>query len=159
MSPSATAGQRAFGLDRGLPFPLADLEDAGLVVLEVGNLAETAPPAARHLDALKDNGGTLVVIDPRVTATAARADVYVQPVPGTDLALVNGVLHAIVSDGQVDQCYVDARTSGFDQVRQLVAGYWPERVERITGVSAPEAFEKSLCGSGIGANRSVGQII
>ena len=135
MSSAATAGQRAFGLDRGLPFPLADIEDASVVVLVGSNLAETAPPAARHLQALKDNGGTLVVIDPRVTATAARADVHVQPVPGTDLALANGVLHAIVSDGQVDQDYVDARTSGFDQVRQLVAGYWPERVERITGVS------------------------
>ena len=138
MSSAATAGQRAFGLDRGLPFPLADIEDASVVVLVGSNLAETAPPAARHLEALKDNGGTLVVIDPRATATAARADVHVQPVPGTDLALANGVLHAIVSDGQVDQDYVDARTSGFDQVRQLVAGYWPERVERITGVSAPE---------------------
>ncbi|HEY8821389.1 MAG TPA: molybdopterin oxidoreductase family protein [Dermatophilaceae bacterium] len=138
MSSAATAGQRAFGLDRGLPFPLADIEDATVVVLVGSNLAETAPPAAHHLQALKDNGGTLVVIDPRVTATASRADTHIQPVPGTDLALANGVLHAIVSDGQVDQDYVDARTTGFAQVRQLVAGYWPERVERITGVSAPE---------------------
>jgi len=141
MSSAATAGQRAFGLDRGLPFPLADLEDASVVVLVGSNLAETAPPASRHLEALRDNGGTLVVIDPRVTATAARADLHIQPVPGTDLALANGVLHAIVSDGQVDQDYVDARTSGFDQVRQLVAGYWPERVERITGVSTAEIVE------------------
>jgi len=138
MSSAATAGQRAFGLDRGLPFPLADLADAGVVVLVGSNLCETAPPAARHLDALKANGGTLVVIDPRMTATAARADVHVQPVPGTDLALANGILHLIVAGGGVDQDYVDARTSGFDQVAQHVAGYWPERVERITGVSAPQ---------------------
>jgi assimilatory nitrate reductase catalytic subunit len=138
MSSAATAGQRAFGLDRGLPFPLADIEDAGVVVLVGSNLSETAPPAARHLDALKANGGTLVVIDPRTTATAARADVHIQPVPGTDLALANGVLHAIVSAGGVDRDYVGARTSGFDRVAELVAGYWPERVERITGVSSPE---------------------
>jgi assimilatory nitrate reductase catalytic subunit len=138
MSSAATAGQRAFGLDRGLPFPLADIEDASVVVLVGSNLSETAPPAARHLDALKANGGRLVVIDPRTTATAARADLHLQPVPGTDLALANGVLHSIVSDGQVDQDYVEARTSGFAQVTQLVAAYWPERVERITGVSAPE---------------------
>jgi assimilatory nitrate reductase catalytic subunit len=138
MASAATAGQRAFGLDRGLPFPLADIEDAGVVVLVGSNLSETAPPAARHLDALKDNGGTLVVIDPRTTATAARADMHIQPVPGTDLALANGVLHSIVAGGQVDQEYVDARTTGFAQVRRLVAGYWPERVERISGVSAPE---------------------
>jgi len=141
MSSAATAGQRAFGLDRGLPFPLADLQDAGVVVLVGSNLSETAPPAARHLDALKENGGTLVVIDPRSTATAVRADVHLQPVPGTDLALANGILHTIVSDGQVDQEYVDARTTGFDPVRQLVAGYWPERVERITGVAASEIVD------------------
>jgi len=138
MSSAATAGQRAFGLDRGLPFPLADIEDASVVVLVGSNLSETAPPAARHLDALKTKGGRLVVIDPRATATAARADMHIQPVPGTDLALANGVLHAIVSAGHVDQDYVAARTSGFADVARLVAGYWPERVERITGVSVPE---------------------
>lgn len=138
MSSAATAGQRAFGLDRGLPFPLADIEDANVVVLVGSNLSETAPPAARHLDALKGKGGRLVVIDPRTTATAARSDVHIQPVPGTDLALANGILHAIVSAGQVDHDYIAARTSGFEEVARLVAGYWPERVERITGVSAPE---------------------
>jgi assimilatory nitrate reductase catalytic subunit len=138
MSSAATAGQRAFGLDRGLPFPLADLEDASVVVLVGSNISETAPPAARHLDALKRNGGKLVVIDPRMTATAARADLHIQPVPGTDLALANGVLHSIVSAGQVDQDYIAARTSGFAEVAEVVAGYWPERVERITGVSAPD---------------------
>jgi assimilatory nitrate reductase catalytic subunit len=138
MSSAATAGQRAFGLDRGLPFPLADIEDAGVVVLVGSNLSETAPPAARHLDGLKANGGTLVVIDPRTTATAARADIHLAPAPGTDLALANGVLHTIVSDGCVDHEYVGARTSGFEEVARLVAGYWPERVERITGISAPE---------------------
>jgi anaerobic selenocysteine-containing dehydrogenase len=66
--------------------------------------------------------GTLVVIDPRATATAVRADVHLQRVPGIDLAPANGVLHSIVSDGQVDQDYVDARTSGFAQVRALSAG-------------------------------------
>ncbi|MDQ1539159.1 MAG: assimilatory nitrate reductase catalytic subunit [Actinomycetota bacterium] len=141
MSSAATAGQRAFGLDRGLPFPLADIEDAGVVVLVGSNLCETAPPAVRHLDALKAKGGKLVVIDPRTTATAARADVHLQPAPGTDLALANGVLHALVSAGQVDRDYVDARTSGFADVAQLVSGYWPERVERITGVSAPDVVE------------------
>ncbi|HEX5336755.1 MAG TPA: molybdopterin oxidoreductase family protein, partial [Propionicimonas sp.] len=145
MSSAATASQRAFGLDRGLPFPLADIEDAAVVVLVGSNLSETAPPAARHLDALQENGGTLVVIDPRTTATAVRADVHLQPVPGTDLALANGVLHSIVSGGQVDQDYVDARTSGFEQVRLLVAGYWPERVERITGVCASEIAGLARC--------------
>ncbi|MFC4787172.1 molybdopterin oxidoreductase family protein [Nocardioides sp. MAHUQ-72] len=138
MSSAATAGTRAFGLDRGLPFPLADLEQADVVVLVGSNLAETMPPAARHLDALRARGGRVVVVDPRHTPTAARADLLVQPVPGTDLALALGVLHLLVAGGHVDEAYVAARTTGFEQVRRSVAAWWPERVERTTGVEVAE---------------------
>lgn len=138
MSSAATAGNRAFGLDRGLPFPLADLEQADVVVLVGSNLAETMPPAARHLDVLRERGGKVVVVDPRRTPTADRADLLLQPVPGTDLALALGLLHLLVAGGHVDEEYVAARTTGFDGVRRSVAAWWPERVERVTGVPAEE---------------------
>ncbi|WP_107766601.1 molybdopterin oxidoreductase family protein [Nocardioides terrigena] len=138
MSSAASAGMRAFGLDRGLPFPLADVEQADVVVLVGSNLAETMPPAARHLDALRARGGQVVVIDPRRTPTADRADVFVQPVPGSDLALALGVLHLLVAGGTVDEEYVAARTTGWAEVRESVTGWWPERVERVTGVPADE---------------------
>ncbi|KRF35105.1 molybdopterin oxidoreductase family protein [Nocardioides sp. Soil805] len=138
MSSAASAGLRAFGLDRGLPFPLADVEQADVVVLVGSNLAETMPPAARHLDALRARGGRVVVVDPRRTPTAERADVVVQPVPGSDLALALGVLHLLVAGGLVDEEYVAARTTGWADVRESVAGWWPERVERVTGVPADE---------------------
>ncbi len=138
MSSAASAGTRAFGVDRGLPFPLSDIERTDVLVLVGSNLAETAPPAARHLDALRERGGTVVVVDPRRTATADRADVFVQPVPGTDLALAQGILHAVVAGGWVDEEYVAARTTGFDQVRRDVAASWPELTERITGVAADD---------------------
>ena len=141
MSSAATAGNRAFGLDRGLPFPLADLQRTDVLVLVGSNLAETMPPAARHLDALRERGGRVVVIDPRRTPTADRADVVVQPVPGTDLALALGVLHLLVAGGHVDEEYVAARTTGFDEVRRSVAAWWPERVERVTGVPVAELRE------------------
>lgn len=63
---------------------------------------------------------------------------FVQPVPGTDLALARGVLHAIVAGGFVDEEYVARRTTGFDAVRRDVAAAWPELTERITGVPADE---------------------
>jgi assimilatory nitrate reductase catalytic subunit len=138
MSSAASAGTRAFGLDRGLPFPLADLEQTDVLVLVGSNLVETMPPAARHLDVLRERGGQVVVVDPRRTPTADRADVFVQPVPGTDLALALGLLHLVVADGNVDTAYVEARTTGFDDVRQAAASWWPERVERVTGVTADE---------------------
>lgn len=138
MSSAASAGTRAFGVDRGLPFPLADIEQTDVLVLVGSNLAETMPPAARHLDRLRSRGGEVVVIDPRLTPTAEKADVFVQPVPGTDLALALGVLHLLVASGQVDEEYVAARTTGFDAVRTSAAAWWPERVERVTGVPASE---------------------
>ncbi|MEP9384512.1 molybdopterin oxidoreductase family protein [Nocardioides sp. KR10-350] len=137
MSSAASAGNQAFGIDRGLPFPLADIERTDVLVLVGSNLAETMPPAARHLDRLRERGGTVVVVDPRLTATAERADLFVQPVPGGDLALALGVLHLLDAAGAVDEEYVATRTTGFDDVRRRVASWWPERVERVTGVEAP----------------------
>ncbi|WP_238694346.1 molybdopterin oxidoreductase family protein [Nocardioides daphniae] len=138
MSSAATAANLSFGLDRGLPFPLRDVETADLVVLVGSNMAETMPPAARHLDRLRASGGRLVVVDPRRTPTAERADLVLQPVPGTDLALALGVLHHLVATGAVDEEYVAARTTGFDDVRRSVTAWWPEQVERVTGVPADD---------------------
>jgi assimilatory nitrate reductase catalytic subunit len=140
MSSAASAGTRAFGVDRGLPFPLRDIERTDVLVLVGSNLAETMPPAARHLDALRERGGTVVVVDPRRTPTAERADVFLQPVPGTDLALALGLMHAVVAGGYVDEKYVEQRTTGFEQVRRDAASWWPERVERVTGIPADDVM-------------------
>jgi assimilatory nitrate reductase catalytic subunit len=141
MSSAAAAGQRAFGLDRGLPFPLEDIAHTGVLFLVGSNVAETMPPAMRHVSALRDNGGRVVVVDPRHTSTAAAADLHLQPVPGTDLALAHGIVHVLVAEGLVDDDFVAARTNGFDEVRRMVAGYWPEQVERVTGVPAGDIRE------------------
>ena len=138
MSSAASAGTRAFGLDRGLPFPLADLEQTDVLVLVGSNLAETMPPAARHLVNLRARGGKVVLIDPRRTSTADKADVFVQPVPGTDLALAQTLLHLVIAGGWVDEEYVATRTTGFQPVKDSVASWWPERAERVTGVPAGE---------------------
>lgn len=138
MSSAASASNRAFGVDRGLPFPLADVEHTDVLVLVGSNLAETMPPAARHLDRLRANGGHVVVIDPRRTATAERADTFLQPVPGTDLPIALGLLHLLDAAGAVDEEYVAARTVGWEDVRAAARAWWPERVERVTGVSAAE---------------------
>jgi assimilatory nitrate reductase catalytic subunit len=138
MSSAAAAGMKAFGLDRGLPFPLEDIPKTGCVVLVGSNLAETMPPALRYLTELKDNGGTLIVIDPRRTRTAEQADLHLAPRPGTDLALALGLLHVIVAEGRTDEEYIRERTSGWEEARAAAMAHWPEYVERITGVSVPE---------------------
>ncbi len=137
MSSAAAAGLRAFGLDRGMPFPVTDLAGADAVVLVGANVAETMPPFVRHLARARERGG-LVVIDPRRTATAELATLHLRPAPGTDLALALGLLHAAVADGLVDEGYVRERTTGFEQAWRVAAGWWPERVERVTGVAAAD---------------------
>ena len=141
MSSAANAGIRAFGVDRGLPFPLADIEETDVLVLVGSNMAETMPPAARHLSALREKGGKVIVIDPRKTSTATNADVVLQPVPGSDLALAQSLLHLIIGNGHVDEAYVAERTTGWDAVKASVMAWWPERGERVTGITAPELRE------------------
>jgi assimilatory nitrate reductase catalytic subunit len=138
MSSAAAAATRAFGLDRGLPFPLPDLAAADVILLAGSNAAETMPPFGRWLADQQAGGGALIVIDPRRTPTARRAAVHLQPTPGTDLALANGLLHIAIAAGAVDEAYVAERTTGFAAARRLAAAYWPERVERITGVTVAE---------------------
>ncbi|WP_327345882.1 molybdopterin oxidoreductase family protein [Streptomyces europaeiscabiei] len=141
MSSAAAAGMKAFGLDRGLPFPLEDIPKTGCVVLVGSNLAETMPPALRYLTELKENGGKLIVIDPRRTRTAEQADLHLSPRPGSDLALALGLLHLIVAEGLTDEEYIRERTSGWEEARAAAMAHWPEYVERITGVSVPELRE------------------
>lgn len=134
MSAAAAAQNRAFGVDRGLPFPVRDIRRARAILLVGANPAETMPPIMRHFAAAREAGCTLITVDPRRTRTAQLADRHLQPVPGTDLALALGMLHIAVAEGLVDEEYVARRTSGFDEARRIATAYWPERVERLTGV-------------------------
>ncbi|GAB7047912.1 molybdopterin oxidoreductase family protein [Catenuloplanes indicus JCM 9534] len=134
MSSAAAAGIRAFGIDRGLPFPLEDVGSADTLLLVGANVAETMPPFGRWLADQKARGGTLIVVDPRATPTAKQATLHLQPTPGTDLAIANALLHIALTEGLLDKDYLAERTTGFDDVRRTVANYWPARVERLTGV-------------------------
>ena len=138
MSSAAAAGTRALGADRGLPFPLSDLAAADVILLAGSNAAETMPPFTRWLADQQAAGGALIVIDPRLTPTARKAALHLQVTPGTDLALANGLLHVVIAEGHADEAYIAARTSGFEQAREVAAAYWPERVERITGITAAQ---------------------
>lgn len=141
MASAAAGANRAFGIDRGLPFPLEDVGGAAAVLLLGSNLAETMPPAVQHLAGARSSGG-LVVVDPRRSATADLAadgqGVHLQPVPGTDLAVLLGLLHVVWAEGLADAGYLEARTTGAAEVRRSVAAWWPEHVERVSGVPAED---------------------
>ena len=137
MSSAAAAGNRAFGLDRGLPFRVEDLDAADTILLLGSNVAQTMPPFIGHLDGARAAGG-LIVVDPRRTITARlTADgggLHLQPAPGTDLVLLLGLTHLVLAERLADTDYLARRTTGVDQLRLSVAGWWPERVQEHTGV-------------------------
>ena len=139
MSSAAAAGMRAFGVDRGLPFPLEALDTAGTILMLGSNVAETMPPFVQHLQGARDAGG-LIVVDPRRSATAAfTADgggLHLQPLPGTDLTLLLGISHVVIHEDLVDTAYLQKRTSGYAAVARSVNAFWPERVQSLTGVPA-----------------------
>ncbi|MFD1212199.1 molybdopterin oxidoreductase family protein [Arthrobacter sp. GCM10027362] len=139
MASAAAAGNRAFGLDRGLPFPLADLDSAHTVLLLGSNVADTMPPFVAHLQGARDAGG-LIVVDPRRSATAALtgggAGLHLQPTPGTDMALLLGISHVVVHEGLADQDFIQQRTDGYRSLRRSLNAWWPERVQAVTGVPA-----------------------
>ena len=134
MSSEAAAGIKAFGIDRGLPFPLEDIPGADAVLLIGGNPAETMPPLMQYFERQRENGGALIVADPRRTATAELAALHLQLTPGTDTALANGLLHVAAADGLLDHDFISSRTIGWEGVRRIITSFWPDRVERITGV-------------------------
>jgi assimilatory nitrate reductase catalytic subunit len=135
MSSAAGAAVKALGVDRGLPFPVEDIARADVILLVGSNPAETMPPLMQYFQAQSMARGTLIVVDPRRTITAQSATLHLRLTPGSDAALANGLLHLLVKRGAVDLDFVRARTEGFEQLRGVLATYWPERVEKITGVS------------------------
>ena len=138
MGSGANGNLRAFGIDRGLPFPLSDIPGAEAILLTGANPAETMPPVMQYFEAQRRRGGKLIVVDPRRSETAKRADLHLQITPGTDAALANGLLHVAMRDKLLDDIFIRARTNGFPAVRRICASYWPDRVERITGIPAAQ---------------------
>ncbi|MCM3687858.1 molybdopterin oxidoreductase family protein [Kocuria rosea] len=141
MSSAAAAANRSLGLDRGLPFPVTDLDDAHTVLLLGTNPAETMPPFVQHLQHAQEHGG-LVVVDPRRSATARMTEdgggLHLQPTPGSDLVLLLGLAHVVLHEGLADRDYLARRTRGLESFVPSVNAWWPERVEQVTGVPAEQ---------------------
>jgi len=139
---SAAAGQnRAFGIDRGLPFPVSDIAETKALMLWGSNCAETMPPIMQWVYEQKNRGGALIVVDPRRTDTARAAALHLQLTPGTDLLLANGLLFLAIEHGLIDRDYIARRTQGFDDVRRSVLTCDPAHVERITGVPIEQQMQ------------------
>lgn len=115
---------------------LADLEDARCILVIGSNTTECHPLVARRMMRAKAKGAMLLVVDPRRTQLSGLADLAVQPRPGTDIGLLNGMMHVIRANGWHDEAYIAERTEGFAELSAVLDEYPPDRVAEITGLSA-----------------------
>ncbi|CAO3351168.1 formate dehydrogenase subunit alpha [Azospirillum melinis] len=112
-----------------------DIQKSKALFFIGSNAAEAHPVAMMHvLKAKEQNAAPLIVADPRFTRTAAHANEYIRFRPGTDVALVWGILWHVLQNGWEDKDYIAKRVYGFDDIRAEVAKWTPEEVERVTGV-------------------------
>jgi anaerobic selenocysteine-containing dehydrogenase len=139
---AAAALKESFGCD-GQPGTFTDFDHADVIVLYGHNMAETqAVLWMRVLDRLAGpHPPKLVCVDPRRTPVADAANLHLAPLPGTNVALLNGILHQILENGWVDEDYVAAHTVGFDELAKRVREFPPERVAEICGVPADDLRE------------------
>jgi formate dehydrogenase major subunit len=110
--------------------------ETDVIFIAGANTSETHPVFGAALKRAHARGATLIVADPRRTELAARAEIHLQMLPGTDVALFDAMLNHILSLGLEDKDFIARRTNNFEAVRRAVAPYTPERAEQITGVPA-----------------------
>jgi ferredoxin-nitrate reductase len=139
---AAEALKETFGTD-GQPGSYADVDHADAICLYGHNVAETQTVLwMRMLDRLEgSHPPKLIVVDPRPTPAAQRADVHLAVKNGTNMALMNGLLHEIIANGWYDEEYIAAHTMGFEELRSAVEEYSPEKVAEFCGVPASEIRE------------------
>ncbi|QPI07675.1 formate dehydrogenase subunit alpha [Campylobacter concisus] len=133
---------------------LGDIQNAKSIFIIGANPAVNHPVGFRHfLKAKENNGAKLIVVDPRYTRTAAKADYFAQIRPGTDIPFMYGMMNLIFANGWEDKKFIDERTYGIDEIRKEAAKWTPEVVEDVTGVPAAtikeitEVFAKNRPGS------------
>ena len=113
---------------------LGDIQNAKSIFIVGANPAVNHPVGFRHFLKAKERGAKLIVIDPRYTRTAAKADYFAQIRPGTDIPFMYGMMNLIFQNGWEDKKFIDDRVYGMDLIREEAAKWTPEVVEDVTGV-------------------------
>jgi formate dehydrogenase alpha subunit len=117
---------------------IGEIEDAGCIFVIGSNTTACHPLIARRIYRAKEKGAKLIVADPRNIQLSRFADVAVNQRLGSDVALLNGMMHIIIANGWHDMEYIEARTEGYADLQLVVDRYTPERVSAITGVSVTD---------------------
>jgi formate dehydrogenase alpha subunit len=118
---------------------IEELEESDCILVTGSNTSETHPVIATFIKrAARLKGKTLIVIDPRRLMLTRHAAIWLRQRPGSDAALLNGLMHVIIRENLQDHAYIAERTENFEALREKVAGYTPAMVEQISGIPAAD---------------------
>ncbi len=119
-----------------------DMRNAKSAIYLGSNAAEAHPVSLLHMLHAKETGCKMIVVDPRFTRTAAKADQYVRLRSGTDIAFIYGVMYHVFKNGWEDKKYLEDRVYGMEKVRETVLAEWtPDKVEAVSGVNEETCFK------------------
>jgi len=121
--------------------PIDDIYHADVILIIGSNTHEQHPLVARRVvKAVRDRGARLIVADPRAIGLAGFSDVFIRQRPGTDVALLNGMMHVILAEGLANEAFIAERIDldSYQALRTVIAAYPPERAAEITGVPADD---------------------
>jgi assimilatory nitrate reductase catalytic subunit len=134
MVSAAAANKKAFGIDRAAN-PWSDLAQAELIWVAGANVAECFPILTSSIWQAREQGGRLIVVDPRITPIARTCDLFLPVKPGRDIALFNGILHLMIEHDWLDHDFIRAHTVHFERVAEHVQAWTPRRTAEVTGIT------------------------
>ena len=117
---------------------IAELEDADCILVIGSNTTSSHPLVANRILRAKSKGARLIIADPRLIQLAMNADLHLRHNPGTDVALLNGIIHEILRQGRQNSEFIDQRTEGFSEFREALNDFSVEKAAEITGVPAKD---------------------
>ncbi len=126
-----------------------DLANASMIILWGKNSAETNVQEMIHIEKARQNGAKVVVIDPRRTLTADKADLLIRPRPGTDAALALAMARVIIDRGMTDREFIRKHVAGFDEFKASLE-MTPDKAQEITGIPADAIIELAVAAAGAG---------
>ncbi|EUA91125.1 flavodoxin family protein [Mycobacterium ulcerans str. Harvey] len=137
MAGASSGYKLSLGAD-GPPGSYQDFDHADVFLVIGANMADCHPILFLRMMERVKSGAKLIVVDPRRTATADKADLFLQIAPGTDLALLNGLLHLIVENEQTDPQFISEFTEGWEVMPSFLEQFTPDRVSEITGIPSED---------------------
>jgi assimilatory nitrate reductase catalytic subunit len=141
MVSAGVAYKKIFGVDRS-PLPWSDIPKAQVLLISGANIGECYPITTSYVWECRDNGGKLIVMDPRMTPISRNADLYLPVRPGTDMILLMSMMHVVLRDGLEDKKFIAEHTTGFEALAESVRAYDPGMASIKTGVP-PSSIEKA----------------